>query len=171
MPFPNLPYIIDGEYKLTESLAVEHYIIKKGGKKTDLLGRDAKEAAIINMLASILKGDVWKNLVELCINPNFETEKEKIFQEKIKPHLDKIQKFIGKNNFLLGEKETYPDFYLYECLCYVKGIFPDYFSKCEEFIRQYENFEKIPSMKGYMASERFIKVPFLSPAMAKWTGL
>jgi len=75
MPFPNLPYIIDGEYKLTESAAVEHYIIKKGGKKADLLGKDPKESAIINMVTSIIRGDVWKGFVELAMNPNYESEK------------------------------------------------------------------------------------------------
>lgn len=36
--FPNLPYVIDGDFKLTESKAIHLYIIKKSGK-TDLLGK------------------------------------------------------------------------------------------------------------------------------------
>jgi glutathione S-transferase len=30
--FPNLPYLIDGDFKLTESLAIAKYIIKRSGK-------------------------------------------------------------------------------------------------------------------------------------------
>lgn len=32
LPFPNLPYLIDGQVKLTEAKAIYHYIIRKSGK-------------------------------------------------------------------------------------------------------------------------------------------
>ena len=40
--FPNLPYLIDGEFKLTESSAIAKYIINKSGK-TDLLGKNTQD--------------------------------------------------------------------------------------------------------------------------------
>jgi glutathione S-transferase len=40
--FPNLPYLIDGDFKLTESRAINLYVIKKSGK-TDLLGKNLKD--------------------------------------------------------------------------------------------------------------------------------
>lgn len=36
----NLPYIIDGDFKLTETAALEQYIIRKSGKEKELLGGD-----------------------------------------------------------------------------------------------------------------------------------
>lgn len=33
LEFPNLPYIIDGDFKLTESRAVIYYIVKRSGKE------------------------------------------------------------------------------------------------------------------------------------------
>ncbi len=44
--FPNIPYLIDGDFKLTESKAVNLYIIKRSGK-TELLGKDIKDEALV----------------------------------------------------------------------------------------------------------------------------
>ena len=41
--FPNLPYLIDGDFKLTETLAIERYIIGKFGKTEELIGKDPVE--------------------------------------------------------------------------------------------------------------------------------
>ena len=42
MDFPNLPYLIDGDVRFTETLAIAKYIVKKSGK-TELLGNNAQE--------------------------------------------------------------------------------------------------------------------------------
>ena len=48
-PFPNLPYIIDGDIKITQSNACLRYIGKRaaatGGANSTILGASAKEAA------------------------------------------------------------------------------------------------------------------------------
>jgi glutathione S-transferase len=38
--------LIDGDFKLTESKAINLYIIKKSGK-TELLGKNAKDEALV----------------------------------------------------------------------------------------------------------------------------
>ena len=48
MEYPNLPYLIDGETKITETAAIMQYIAKKW--KPELLGRTAAEVGRINML-------------------------------------------------------------------------------------------------------------------------
>ena len=48
MEFPNLPYLFDGDVKLTETLAIMQYIAKKW--KPDLLGRSAAEVGRLHML-------------------------------------------------------------------------------------------------------------------------
>jgi len=42
LPFPNLPYLIDNDLKLTESLAINRFIIGISSKK-DLLGKNIKD--------------------------------------------------------------------------------------------------------------------------------
>ena len=48
MEFPNLPYLFDGDVKITETLGIMQYIAKKW--KPDLLGRNAAEVGRVHML-------------------------------------------------------------------------------------------------------------------------
>lgn len=49
--FPNLPYLIDGDLKLTESKAIIKYLARKWDKR--LLGRNEVEVGIAEMLSRI----------------------------------------------------------------------------------------------------------------------
>ena len=39
LDLPNLPYLIDGNFKLTETGAIERYLINVFGKKEELIGK------------------------------------------------------------------------------------------------------------------------------------
>jgi len=52
MDLPNLPYIIDGDFKLSEDAAVMHYICSKWNPS--LLGRSVTERAKVVQLASFM---------------------------------------------------------------------------------------------------------------------
>ena len=52
LDFPNLPYLLDGEYNLTESTAIQKYIIRKWGNR-DLLGKNAQDSARIESFLSV----------------------------------------------------------------------------------------------------------------------
>ena len=66
--FPNLPYIVDGDFKLTESIAIYKYIINKSGK-TDLLGKNSRDQGKIEAILGTLK-DAMKDLMGLMFNPD-----------------------------------------------------------------------------------------------------
>lgn len=48
LEYPNLPYLIDGDAKITETIAIMKYVAKKW--KPELLGRNAAEVGRVNML-------------------------------------------------------------------------------------------------------------------------
>ena len=50
--FPNLPYLIDGDFKLTESRAINLYIIKKAGKN-ELLGKTLQDEARVESVIGV----------------------------------------------------------------------------------------------------------------------
>lgn len=52
--FPNIPYLIDGDFKLTESIAVVKYIIKRSNHK-ELLGKNTQDEGKVEAVVGILK--------------------------------------------------------------------------------------------------------------------
>ena len=56
MDFPNLPYLFDGDVKITESSAMMRYIAGKYGHD-GFSGKDAKEKAIVDMIFGVV-GDI-----------------------------------------------------------------------------------------------------------------
>lgn len=56
MDFPNLPCLVDGDFKISESSAIPRYIINKSGK-TELLGKTIHDQAKVDEFNGVL-GDV-----------------------------------------------------------------------------------------------------------------
>ena len=52
LEFPNLPYLIAGDFKLSESSAINNYIIRKSNKQ-ELLGKTSEDQARIEMICSL----------------------------------------------------------------------------------------------------------------------
>jgi hypothetical protein len=49
-----LPYIIDGDVKISESDVLPRYVIKKSGK-TDLLGKDPRDMALVENVIYVVQ--------------------------------------------------------------------------------------------------------------------
>lgn len=62
----------------------------------------------------------------------------------------------------MGDKVHHCDFIFYEALQYVHAIFKADLSKFEGVTNFMKNFESLPGIKEYMATETYKKYPFLS---------
>lgn len=71
--FPNIPYLIDGDFKLTESAAIAKYIIKRSGR-TELLGKTVQDEGLVENLIGVVN-DALKEMRTLFGNPHWETAK------------------------------------------------------------------------------------------------
>jgi glutathione S-transferase len=77
--FPNLPYIVDGDLKISESDVLPRYVIKKSGK-TELLGNDPRDMAMVDNIIYVIQ-DLWNPISQLFFNKKWENEKTGVFYQ------------------------------------------------------------------------------------------
>ena len=116
-----MPYLIDGDFKLTESAAIAKYIIKRSGHN-ELLGKTVEDEGVVNNIIGVLN-DTFKEVRGILTFDNWSEVKDATF-EKVKPKLELLNKFIGNKDFALGYL-TLVDFYIAEHSYYFEALYED----------------------------------------------
>uniref|UniRef100_A0A8C2TDD2 Glutathione S-transferase n=1 Tax=Coturnix japonica TaxID=93934 RepID=A0A8C2TDD2_COTJA len=102
LDFPNLPYLIDGNTKLTQSNAILR-------KKTQ--NGEAARGDMLEPPAWIMR----HGLHRLCYNPDFEKLKP-AYLEQLPGKLRQLSRYLGTRQWFIGNKLTYIDFLAYDIL-------------------------------------------------------
>lgn len=162
LDFPNLPYLIDGDVKVTESWAVMKYI----ARKHDMLPAEGEEH-LGDMLQGVV-GDFRKSFSAMCYT-DFKGQCDEYFGKILPGKLDLFEAFLAKHEWIAGSKLTYVDFALCEILN-VMQLANTTALDGHKRVKAYVNkFEKLTNVKAYRESKRFKKMPCNNP-MAKWGG-
>nr|XP_039263947.1 glutathione S-transferase Mu 2-like [Styela clava] len=163
LDFPNLPYMIDGDLKITESWAIYRYIARKIGMTFDT----PKQEAEAHMLEGIIN-TLRQGFTHVCYNPQFEEKKDGMKESQL-GKLQGFEKFLEGKKYLTGDKISHVDFAFYETLAHHQIMFPDIFSKFSNIQCFYKRFEENEKIAAYLKSSRFQKFPINNP-VAKWGG-
>jgi glutathione S-transferase len=91
IPLPNLPYLIDGDFKLTESTALLKYIPKRFGK-ADLLGKTIEEQARVDQILGVI-GDLQITFSASLREEGWEAKRAEIYGKV-------NDKLVALNNFV-----------------------------------------------------------------------
>jgi len=161
LDFPNLPYYLDGDIKLSQSLAIIRHI----ARKTKLDGQSEEEKTRVELVEQQLV-DMNTALVRICYDPNFETLKVD-YLKNLPKSLELLSNFLGERPFLAGESVTYVDFMAYELLDKINLLASDELDKSANLKKFVERVEALPQIANYLKSAP--KVPLNGP-MAKWGG-
>ncbi|XP_052035429.1 glutathione S-transferase Mu 3 isoform X1 [Apodemus sylvaticus] len=181
LDIPNLPYLIDGSHKVTQSNAILRYL----GRKHNLCGETEEERIRVDTLENQVM-DTRIQLMIVCCSPDFVTaslpgnltkggDSCSLPQEKQKPELlkaipDKMKiysEFLGKRPWFAGDKVTYVDFLAYDILDQYRMFEPkclDAFPNLKDFLARFEGLKKI---SAYMKSSRFLPRPVFTK-IARW---
>ena len=161
LDFPNLPYFIDGDIKLTQSNAILRYI----ARKHNMLGNTDTEKAMVDLMAEESM-DFRNGWVRLCYNPDFENLKEG-YLANLESKLEQFSKFLAKKTWFAGESLSFVDFVMYELIDQHKFLAPQCLKKYQNLDAFQTRFEELPQISEYMKSSSFMKTP-LNNKMAKF---
>uniref|UniRef100_A0A4X1URQ5 Glutathione S-transferase n=1 Tax=Sus scrofa TaxID=9823 RepID=A0A4X1URQ5_PIG len=168
LDFPNLPYLIDGAHKLTQSNAILRYIARKhnmcewgwgmgagsrwhcpGLGQSELLrvclwgvaaGGETEEEKIRVDVLENQANDTSEALASLCYSPDFEKLKPGYLKE-IPEKMKPFSEFLGKRPWFAGDKLTYVDFLAYDVLDLYRIFDPkclDEFPNLKAFLSRFE---------------------------------
>jgi len=158
LDFPNIPYWIEGNTKITESKAILKYIAREKGNGLNLDSVELKWKA--EMFESFLT-DFWRTLLHTCTE--WTDALRETFAKNVPRYMEQVEKFIGSNKFALGNKITYVDFLLYEILYHYKTYDDKILNSYPGLQGYMKNFETVPTISKYMASPEYIKGPCANP--------
>eukprot|EP00826_Nyctotherus_ovalis_P029652 TRINITY_DN2349_c0_g4_i2.p1 TRINITY_DN2349_c0_g4~~TRINITY_DN2349_c0_g4_i2.p1 ORF type:complete len:238 (+),score=60.12 TRINITY_DN2349_c0_g4_i2:51-764(+) len=155
LDFPNIPYLFDSSFKLTESTAILRYICHKYDAK--LLGETVQEMAYVDMLTGML-GDINNFKGRIC----YEADPAKIpphILPSLKGKVKDLAKVLEKKKYLLGDKLSYVDFLCMEYLECINDLIEPVFTTYPSLKKHFDTMMSLPNVKKYKTSERFTKDP------------
>ena len=168
LDYPNLPYLIEGTAKLTETFTIMKYLCLKHNR-ADLTGRTADDALRLSTVQGVLT-DLINDTYSLCCDEEFRKIKDEIYMIKLKPRLQSFSKSLGRNDFIIG-RLSYLDFVLFEIMEMYVALDSNWMEEFQNLLGLHKRIRQIPAIKNYMDSNRYIKKPFLLPELAEWSGM
>ncbi|XP_077510008.1 glutathione S-transferase Mu 1-like [Amblyomma americanum] len=156
LKYPNLPYYIDGDVKITQSLAILRYL----GRKHDLAARNEEETIELDMLEQRVQ-DLYLMLPYSgapVAKLNYSLE---LYAEKLDEFLGPWDDFLANRKWALGDRITYVDFLLYEALDWHREFKPEAVQRWPNIVQYLERFEELPNIKEYFASDKYNKWPIM----------
>jgi len=147
LDFPNVPYWIDDKIKLTESVAILKYVAKTRGPET--VPDNAEDQAVADMVQGVA-GDVQNCLVAVAYSKTGIPESPlEVTQAKKLEYLDK---FLSNRKWVVGEKITYVDFFLYEVLFEFQRYNKEFLKPYPALANFVKAFESLPELTEYIKS-------------------
>jgi len=151
--FPNIPYWIDGDLKITQQVAIMRYL----GRKHGLDGKSDEEKIRIDMAEQFLI-EVRNGYGALAYNSNYDQLKPD-YLAAMPVKLKQLSDFLGPNPWFGGANLSYVDFLIYEFLdvhLYVSADVLDAFPSLKQF---HARLEALPTVDKFIKSPKFLRWP------------
>ena len=146
LDFPNLPYFIDGDVNVTETLAIHRYISNKYDPK--LCGSTPEVTANVDMMANIIHE--WKfGANKLCYGDKSQEDIAEISRAKA----GMIEKWLENKKFCAGDSLTWVDFDLFEACEFFEFLFEGkFYTEFPGFKAYHDRIGELPKLKEYIST-------------------
>ncbi|CAL1285169.1 unnamed protein product [Larinioides sclopetarius] len=163
LDFPNLPYYIDGNIRLTQSNTILRYLAGKYG----LDGKTEEEKLRVSLAEQQIV-DFRDSFIRVIYDENFEKLKAD-FVAKVPAQLKFVANFLGNRKFLAGNSVTYVDFMAYDTIDFYRYLIPNVLADFPTLRDYQERVKSLPELQNYLKSPTYTRWPIFSP-VASWGG-
>jgi len=168
LDLPNLPYLFDGDVKITQSLAIMKYIARKAG----LMGiEDNAEPSLVARREMIEQqlNDLRMNYIYHGIGMPL----NKFFFPEGLPaatvrKLEPMSKILASQDFLFGDKVSYLDMLFIEIIDVFKILNKDCCESFPNLEAYHTRIRNLPKLKEFIESDKFIEWPVIGPFGTQW---
>jgi glutathione S-transferase len=158
--FPNLPYLIDGDVKVTQTQAILRYL----GRKYDLVGKTEEERTRVDMVEQQLV-DLRNGFVTMCYRTYDPADNQ--YKASLPAQLKLFSDFLGDRKYFAGNTLTFVDFCIYEILFQLSIFHKESFAGLDNLTGFIKRIESLPTVDKYLKSDKYLKWPF-NNNMARW---
>ncbi|XP_042206615.1 glutathione S-transferase Mu 1-like [Homarus americanus] len=152
--FPNLPYYIDGDVKITQTVAILRYI----ARQHDMCGRTEQEQIRVDMIVNQAM-DFSLALTDVCY---YHFERKDEFLAGLPTTIKQFSDFLGEKPWFAGDTLTMADFMMYEFLDQHLVLDSGCLRGATNLQLFMQRFKDLPPIQQYMASPEFMHSPLFN---------
>ncbi|KAI2804435.1 Glutathione S-transferase Mu 3 [Blomia tropicalis] len=158
--FPNLPYYIDNDIRLSQSDTILRFL----AQKYNLAGETELERLRIDIMDCQIK-DYFRQFITIIQSSDDEIKTE--YVQLLADHLDTINRFMGVNPFVSGTNVSFVDFCLYEYLIRMPQFAPEVMQQFPDLLDYIKRIESLPNVAHYLENQHK-PLPFLISNDCNW---
>lgn len=155
LDFPNLPYLIDGDVKLSQNQAIMRYLARKYGFEA----KSEADKQRVDMAAAQVYDYQMDYARTIAYNPNFK-DNEEAYHKGMVDKMEAMAKFIGERQFIAGDYVTFVDFIFFEFLEGQLYYNPEVLKDQPKLAEYHQRVRKLAGVEKYFNSQRAITYPF-----------
>jgi glutathione S-transferase len=169
LPFPNLPYLIDGDVKLCQSMAILRYVANKK-PELNLLGSDELSRGECAMIESEFV-DAKAKMCSLMYREGQAGDSIPYFNTELPRQLTLFETFLADKVWFAGKQLTVADFLMREyldCAVLFSGQSALLSAGYPQLAAFKTRFETLPALAAYLRSAEFSAVSAINNQHAKF---